>query len=566
MKLAKYLFLVALLVVPFTAQLHAQTLIAAVGGSSALWTEAGQGAYASLGCEWSDSNSTSHNYVTDVRSGAGSAVDYGKIWVAWTNTGSCASPTAAAQVYAYISLDSGIGDRCLFAQPQCTLSTVDTAGTAGTGALGGVTDTALPAGVLSAFNGASINVAGTDIMPLDAAFAAYQALGGPSNLCGQLSSGTQYQGYGRGGWPGPGTQIQAQDGSALFNVIGFSITGTDPLTGGSVPAYTVTPVGATPVLVIVNTGNASGFGSSSVSNVTRATLGLMFSNILARTADVVPQSFAGLSATYYGITAWHRESLSGTYNTFDRAIPNNKELYRTQEFVCPPVEPLNYGRTIADGGTSTTSNNYRAIGTGDMITEVGTINDSIGYAFWSAGNFKSTTYGPGTAGTYKYLTVDGVDPLCSSYGCGGSAGEIPTATNTFLSNVTLANVANGSYPIWSELRFVSTSSAGLTAAQALAGFAQSFSTTPGGSQPDFITAPNLNVIHAHFALPFVSDHYTASEGPRVCGASGGPEAGGDAGGIVTSLQAGSDYAVLKGNYNTAACTGITDTASFGVHQ
>jgi len=566
MKLAKYLSLVALLVVPFTAQLHAQTLAGAVAGSSALFVEANQGAYAALGCGWNDSNSSSHQFVTDVRSGAGSATDYGKIWVVWTNTGSCASPTPAALVYFYISLDSGIGNRCLFAQPQCVLTENEAAGTAGTGAPSGVTDTNLPAGILSAINGASINVAATDMMPLDAAFAAYQALGGPSNLCGQLSSGTQFQGYGRGGFPGPGTQIQAQDSSSVFNVIGFNITGTDPFTGTPIPAYTVTPVGATPELVFVNTGNANGFGSASVANVTRSTLGLLFSNILARTADVVPQQFAGLSATYYGVTAWHRESLSGTYNVFDRAIPSNKELYRTQEFVCPPVEPLNYGRTIADGGTSTTSNNYRAIGTGDMITEVGTINDSIGYAFWSAGNFKSTTYGPGTGGTYKYLTVDGVDPLCSTYGCGGSAGQIPTATNGFLSNVNLNNVANGSYPIWSELRFVSTNSAGLTAATALASYAQAESTTPGGAQPDFITAPNLNVVHAHFALPFVADHYPASEGPRVCGASGGPEAGGDAGGIVTSLQAGSDYAVLKNNYNTSSCVGITDSASFGVHQ
>ena len=564
MKLAKYL-LVVLLVVPFTAQLHAQTLSGAVAGSSSLWTESFQGTYAALGCAWRDSNSTAHTSVTDVRSGAGSAVDYGKIWVVWTNTGSCTSPTPAAQVYYYVSLDSGIGNRCLFAQPQCVLTETDAAGTAGSGAPSGVTDTALPAGILAAINGSSINIAGTDITPLDSVFAAYQALGGTSNVCGYLSAGTQYQGYGRGGWPGPGTQVQAQDGSAIFNVIGFNITGTDPFTGTSVPAYTITPVGATPVVVFVNTGNASGFGAAGVANVTRSTLGLIFSNILVRTADVVPQSFAGLSASYSPITIWHRESLSGTYNTFDRAIPGNKEIYRTQEFVCPPVEPLNYSRTIADGGTSTTSANYRAIGTGDMVSQVKTISDSIGYAFWSAGNFSSAAYGT-SAGDLKYLTVDGVDPLCSTYGCGGGAGEIPTATNTFLSNVNLNNIANGSYPIWSELRFVTTSSAALTAAQALAGYAQSESTTPGGSQPDFITAPNLNVIHAHFALPFVSDHYTASGGPRVCGASGAPEAGGDAGGIVTSLQAGSDYAVLKGNYNTSSCTGITDTASFGVHQ
>jgi hypothetical protein len=565
MKLAKYLFL-GLLVMPFAAQLHAQTLVASVAGSSALWLEAGQGAYAALGCVWTDKNTTTNTYTTDVRTGAGSAQDFGKIWVAWTNTGSCTSPTAAAQVYAYISLDSGIGNRCLFAVPKCKLTTIDTSGTAGSGALGsGFPDTALPSGVLSAFNNSSISVAATDILPLDALFATYQAL----SPCGQLSSGTQYDGYGRGTWPGPGTQIQAQDGSALFNVLGWEITGTDPFTGSAAAGqYTVTSVDAAPVLIFVNTGNATGFGASNVTNIDRATLGLYFTNILVRTQDAVPQTFGGLTnANYAGITAWHRESLAGTYNVFDRAIPNSKELYRTQEQVCPPVEPMNFGRTIADGGTSTSSNNLRAIGTGDEITQVQSTNDSIGYAFWSAGNFKSATYGSGTAGALKYLTVDGVDPLCSTYGCGGSAGEIPTATNTFLSNVNLNNIANGSYGIWSELRFVSVTSAGTTAATTLAGWAQSESTTPGGAQPDFITAPNLLVSRAHFSEAFVTDAYTASQGPRVCGTSSGAiEAGGDAGGIVTSLQAGADYAVLKGNYGTSSCTGITNAASFGFKQ
>jgi ABC-type phosphate transport system substrate-binding protein len=567
MKLAKYLSLLALLVVPFTAQLHGQTLAAAVGGSSALWLEAGQGAFTSLGCVWTDSNSTAHTYVTDVRSGAGGAQDFGKIWVAWSAAGgTCASPGLSSIVYAYISLDSGIGDRCLFAVPQCLLTTIDAAGTAGSNNLGsGFPDTALPSGVLAAFNNASINVAGTDITPLDALFATYQALGGTGNVCGALSSGTQYQGYGRGGWPGPGTQVLAQDSSAIFNVIGWQITGSDPFTGSPAAGqYTITPVGATPVIVFVNTGNASGFGSSAINNVDRATLGLAETNILARTADFISQTYVASGGG--AITAWHRESLSGTYNTFDRAMPNNKEMYRTQEQVCPPVEPMNFGRTVG----SFTSSNLRAIGTGDMVNQVIATSDSIGYAFWSAGNFKSATYGAGTAHTVKYLTVDGVDPLCSTYGCGGSAGQIPTATNTFLSNVNLNSVANGSYPIWSELRFVSINPAGLTAAQSLASFAQAESTTPGGAQPDFITAPNLNVTHSHFALPFVNDAFvagaTTSEGPRVCGASGPPETGGDAGGLVTTLQAGSDYAVLHSNYNTIGCTGITNTASFGVHQ
>ena len=312
-------------------------------------------------------------------------------------------------------------------------------------------------------------------------------------------------------------------------------------------------------MVFVNTSNASGFGSSSITNVDRLTLGLAETNILVRTADFIPQVYNAAGGA--GITVWHRESLSGTYNVFDRAITNSKELYRPQEQQCPPVEPLNYNRTVG----SFTSTNGRAIGTGDEVSQVYAAADSIGYAFWSAGNFKAATFGAGTGGTSKYLTVDGVDPLFATY----TNGELPTTGNGLLPNVTLQNVQNGSYPIWSELRFVSTGSAGLAVANSLAGWAQGFSVI-GGNQPDFITAANLNVIHSHFgqvSYGVVNDITSnPSEGPRVCGASGPQESGSDAGGLVHTLQAGSDYAVLKGNYNSSACVGITSTASFGVHQ
>jgi hypothetical protein len=567
MKLAKYLSLVALLVASFASQLQGQAVIA---GSSGLWLESGQGAATALGCNWTDGNSTSHTYTTDIRSGAGSAKDYGKIWVAWSaNGGSCGSPAAGFAWYAYISLDSGVGNRCLFAAPSCTLATVDASGTAGGNKLstGGYTftDTALPGAVLTAFNGASVNVSATDILPLDSLFSTYQAL----SPCGYLSAGTQYQGYDYGTWPGPGTPITDNYGNS-FNVIGWALTGTDPLTGNAAAGtYTVTPVGATPVVVFVNTQNTSGFGSTSISNVNRAVLGLVEGNIFVNTADFIPQAY---SASGNAITIFHREPLSGTYNTFERAIPDNKELYRIQEQFCPPVNPESGGRTVG----SFTGSNLRAIGTGYMVgcsespvSGVDSVSDSIGYAFWSAGNFSCAAYGPGSANTMKYLTVDGVDPLCTAYGCGGSAGEIPTSANGFLPNVTLANIANGSYPIWSELRFVTTNSSTTALASALAGYAAGFSKLGTGStQPDFITAANLNVIHSHFQLAFVNDAFsTASEGPRVCGASSGTsESGGDAGGLVTTLQAGSDFAVIKGNYGTSSCTGINNAASFGVHQ
>jgi hypothetical protein len=317
-------------------------------------------------------------------------------------------------------------------------------------------------------------------------------------------------------------------------------------------------VGAVPVVIAVNTSNANGFGLASIKNVNRGTLGLLFGGIFGRTADVLPQAFAGTTATYYGVTALIREPLSGTYNTFDHGIPNGKELYRSQDVGnCTNgsqgviSNPMNITRTI---GTTNSFRN-RVIGTGEMVSEISLVQDSIGYAFWSEGNFNAVT-------NMKYLTVDGVDPILDTY----AGGTLPQGTA--LGNVTLSHVADGSYPIWSEIRFVSYAG-GLSAAQNLASLAQAQVTFgPGATQPDFIPAPQLNVFHAHFAPSFVNFSSTnfASDGTRVCGTGSNPEAGGDVGGLVFSLQAGGDYCVLKGNYGAAGGVGPTNTASFGIRQ
>lgn len=571
MKLAKYLSLVALLVVPFTAQLHAQTLVAAGSGSSGLWNAAGQGAANNGGttqvnCSWT-SKASGVTYALDVRSGvtAPNNQENGNLWVVWTPAGgSCTSPGVGSQVYAYLNLDSTLGNRCLFAQPSCTINTTATAGTAGANLLPGDTDTALPSAVLSAFNGATMNFAATDIMPADARFVTYRALA----LCGPLSSGTQFQGLGYG--PGPvGQAIQSAYSSKLFHVVDFNVYGNDPITGNAIPAYTIYPVGADPELVYVNNTNASGFGAANVTNVSRAALALLFSSILVRTADVVPQSFAGLSAAYAGVTAHSREFLSGTYNVFEHSIPNNKELYRSQETGnCTTgtntvtTNPMNLTRTIAQGGTSTTGTHKRVIGTGESIQYTASVADSIGYSFWSSGNFAtSTAY---NVGDLKYITVDGVDPILDTY----TNGTIPNAGNGLLPNVTLSHVADGSYPIWSEIRFVAFSGGAAAAAQLQSWAQTQVSFGPGATAPDFVISPNLHVFHMHFARPFINFNSgnVASDGPRVCGAGSNAEDGGDAGGLVMSLQAGADYCVLKNNYGLSGGVGPTNTASFGVNQ
>jgi len=558
MKLAKYLSIVALLLVPFVAQLNAQVLQANVAGASSLWIESGQGAAANGNCAWT-SKTTGVTYTLDSRVPSPYNQENGNLWVSWSpgTGGTCASPTANSQVYAYINLDSTLGNRCLFAQPQCTLNTTAAAGTAGQNLLPGVTDTALPSGVLSAFNGQPINVAATDILPADAQFATYSALA----PCGPLSSGTQFVGLGYGPAPsGYGTTISSFYSSASYHVINFEVYGNDPITNNPIPSYVITPVGAAPELIIVNTTDANGFGSSAITNINRAELGLVFGGIFVRTADLIPQGFAGTGASYAGITALIREPLSGTYNVFDHSIPNNKEIYRSQESGnCTngsygvTSNPLNLSRTV---GTTTGYRN-RVIGTGQMISETEAVEDSIGYAYWSAGNFVGTS-------NIKYLQVDGIDPLFATY----TNGTIPQTSNGLLPSVTLQHVADGGYPIWTEVRFISYS-AGATAAGNLAAFAQAqVSFGSGATQPDFITAANLTVFHAHYAPVFVNFNATntASDGTKVCGAGSNPEDGADSGGLVFTQQAGGDFCVLKGNYGASGGVGPTNTASFGVRQ
>lgn len=575
MRIAKCFLMMALLVAPFAQQLKAQNLQANIAGSTAFWLEAGEAAYTLGGttttCAWTTSLSVDgSSFVIDQRVPAlpqyfPFSVDYGALWVTWTtgSTGTCAAPSSDSNVWAYISLDSVLGDRCFFAQPQCTLNvgsfnqsngvvTPLAPGTAGANALPGVTDTPIPASVLNAFNGQTISIAATDILPVDAKFSSYSVL----SQCGPLGSGTQFIGLGYGPGPFAPQPIYSYFSEYYINVNDFNVYGTDGATGLPVPAYSITPVGAIPVIVAVNTSNSNGFGSPQVANVSRFDVGLLFTDLLLRTADAIAQPFAGTGATYYGVSALVPSPLSGAYNIFEHSITNSKELYRSLDiyncdpYGAPAANPLIGSRNIG----SNTGYRYRVIGTNEMLSELQSTQDSIGFELWSTENFAGTT-------NLKYLTVDGVDPLFNTY----SSGTIPQSGNGLLPNVTLSHVADGSYPIWNEERLISSpSNAGVAATFASYTRSQlSFGT--GATRPDFVPDSQLNVFHMHFAPTGVTFNATnrASDGPKVCGPGSAPEDGGDAGGLVLGLQAGADYCVLQGNYGAATGTGPTNTASFG---
>ncbi len=510
---------------------EAQTVQVNALGSSGLFLELGLGASSSAGpikatCVWSENTST----VAATDSSAGAALtDKGNAWVAWTpgSGGSCSSPTSPS-IYAYLQTDSVVGNRCLFDSTKCTIA-YPTNSPAPAGLILGTTgEIALPSSIATALNKAAVNAAGTDIRPEDAEFAIARA----TTPCGTaVASGSQYLGLGYAN----GSTIGSFFSSSTFNVIKFALPSS----------YTVTPVGATPVLVVVNgNGDSSGFSQTSIKNLSSQTLAYFLDGTNSYADQALPSN---PSASGDKVTVLLREPLSGTYNTMEYNVPDDLESKSSQDVglnqpaaqkncngTAPKTNPLNIA--TASGGAR-----QRAIGTGQELSEVIALPNSLGYSFWSVANFKGFT--SAAAPNAKYLTIDGVDPLLKS-GVAYS-GAIPVTGSTELANVDLHTTAQGTYPIWSLLRLVNIGSTAPTAVSELATAAGNFvSFGSSSSRPDFVTPANLKVVRSHFVPPAGSGEPTTAANGHVglnSSACTTAEKGGDVGGVVYTLSADSSY-------------------------
>src|SRR5271165_4190359 len=336
----------------------------------------------------------------DNRTGPGGTVsDHqgGNLWVVWDN--------AVTEVWVYLSVDSVVGNRLFFATPRATLqvsANVLNAGTAqnlispklfkygaattdtGCGGLSTCDDTQLPAAVYNAINGATLTAGMSDIRPEDALFATNRVLCTPINLPSCL-------GYG----PGPvGASIKGDFSGSVATPVIYAISGTDPVSGATVPAFNVYPAGAQPITMIVNRLS----GGITATNITHSQVQLLFS---------------GQKCNILGVTTFAelREPLSGTMNTFEytnMTSPSFSSGFSQETGVT--TNPLNNACTV--GGTR-----MRGIGTGDIVT--GMVNlttatglgnqgipvNAIGYVFFSYGNVSKLTNGS----LYGYLTLDSVD-------------------------------------------------------------------------------------------------------------------------------------------------------------
>jgi len=527
---------------------HAQTIEVILAGSSAMWQSMALGAYNAGHCV-SGGTAPCFHYtnssfnLSDTRptvKGGSTAVDTGAVWIVWDSA-------AAPHVWAYIKVDSGVGDRCYFAQPHCNInvSSFPAPGNVISSTLWGDSsaDSTPPSTVSALFTSGSllVNTAATDIRPEDALFATCRAnskLGGGTDGLAGLGYGANNSGV----CPTSASPLANLEGSDILSafpgststahVLAFNIVGSDPFTKTAIPASTTVPVGAAPIIFITQRTGAL----ATVTNATDSELQSVFSG-----ANCNASAFGAPSAA---IQAYLREPLSGTMNTTEYSVFRYvNESGASQETNVASQNPLSKACTA--GGKR-----FRAIGTGEEVKSVlnsvannGT--DGIGYTFFSYGNVS----GIANNASYAYLTLDGIDGIFHRYGstidpgqpatagvlpaaanlpstCAGGAGAFPCAEGKIWSgNLSFPNLRNGSYRAWSTLRVVSNGAA-LTAAKLLVTASQTFVVN---TVPDYVPAQKVGTTDPGLSL--LRSHYT-QEGIAPINVSALGDKGGDAGGCV----------------------------------
>src|SRR5262245_55760210 len=402
----------------------------------------------------------------DARNGSIPA-EGGNLWVAWD------TDTTPTKVCAYLSVDSVVGQRLFLGQAASGNATLSLAAAAtstpGKNKVNFVTDTAttgLPADVYAAINGKHFNVAFTDIRPEDGQLAYGRAACNRSGV-------TDSTCFGYGPLGGIGTAILSSYSQTSAQVVAYSISGTDPFTGLTIPAFKSINVGGAPVIIFYNkskTTTAGNLGSLLPTNITASTAAAIWSGLIGATDQLAGvNSGAG--------TALHvvqREPVSGTYNTFEWQLIHTRDHRSgdfsqeygfgptpancftppvTATFVPPTTSCANPANATGAQGASFGGFRTRAIGTGEMVNAINSANnpDSIGYAFWSLGSF-------GGKGNIKYMTLNGVDPLYPAYGPNSATGGFPNCTGAFNLGTfncggatlpTFDNLKNGNYRVWS---------------------------------------------------------------------------------------------------------------------
>ena len=403
----------------------------------------------------------------DARNGSIPA-EGGNLWVAWDDD------TTPTVVCAYLSVDSVVGQRLFLGQAASGNATLSLAAaatsTAGKNKVAFVHDTAttgLPTAVFSLINGKHFNVALTDIRPEDGQLAYGRAACTRSGV-------TDSSCFGYGPLGGIGTAILSSYSQTSAQVVAYSISGTDPFSGLTVPAFKTINIGAVPILIFYNKTDATagGLGALLPTNINASTAAAFWSGLIGVNDQLVGTATGSPKALHIV----QREPVSGTYNTFEWQLIHTRD-HRSGDFsqeygfgptpancfvppnpatfVPPAVSCANPANATGQQGSTFGGFRTRAIGTGEMVNAVNSANNpnSMGYAFWSLGTFGGKT-------NIKYMTLNGVDPIYPTYAT--NSGNFPNCTGFFNTGTfsctgplpTFDNVKNGNYRVWSIIRAV----------------------------------------------------------------------------------------------------------------
>ncbi|MFZ0479864.1 MAG: hypothetical protein WAL71_11990 [Terriglobales bacterium] len=581
--------LLTTLVVGAVPQAQATTKVELIiVGASAEWQTLGLAANHLAGSgagHWTSASNAIN--VTDTRVSPVN-VDAGTLWVVWNS--------AATEVWAFAKVDSIVGTRCYFAQPACTVSgTITALSGSGSNQISSSfwgSDTALPAAVQALFTaGQSTTVAATFERPEDAQFLTCRvnSILGAGSYGGAASDGLDGLGYNSinapGVCPGSGLALGAYQGTpiksgypgstATANVLAFNIKGDDPISGTTIPAYTVLEVGAAPLVFVTERDKGQ---LTNLTNASPAQLQQVFSGTNCNA------SAFGLPAA--AINIFINEGISGQGNVAEATVFRHPTVYTGSNSgsVLGLSQEANVGANNPLAGQSGTclsgsGARYRAIGSSEETKAVqnsaakfgGT--DGIGYGVFSYGNFSGIANNP----AYGYISLNSVDPIFTTYGPQNStglgydpgqpatAGTLPGTANLpsacggafpcaenqiWEGGLSFPNLRNGTYPAWSLLRLVVGNGTPLTNAKALVKAAQTFAVT---SVPDFvpfvkttaggITDPGLTLVRSHYQQ-YDGAGTTIGAAPVN---SGTTEAGGDFGGQILSPATATTKQQVQGN-------------------
>lgn len=530
------------------------TLKVMLSGASGTWQNLATGTFkggacptgAHAGCAHYTNNAFNLIDSRPAIKGGASATDVGTIWIVWDNTTADPSCATACNVWAYLKVDSIVGNRCYFAHPRCTVQVNPFPGpNQQISASVWGNDSTPPLPIQALFTtGTFVNGAASEVRPEDALFGQCRI----NSLLGGGNDGLNGLGYGTnasGSCPAFGAPLSALQGKDIVSgfpgststahPLAFNISGKDPFSGEAIPSFTTVPIGAVPLIFITNRQDANG-----LQNVTDATLQQLQAAFSG--ANCTGSVFAGGGSD--NINVYSREPLSGTMNTAEygafrlpRDSAGNYDLVNgaSQE------TGLNSGGVAIDPvsavACTTGGSRYQGIGQGEETKFVQQSQtkfavDGIGYVFFSYGNVSSIA----DSTNFGYLTVNGIDPIWQIYGSTydpgqpATAGELPSAVDLpaacsgsfpcsekqiWKGGLSFPNLRNGSYRQWAMVRLVSDG-IGLTNAKALVASAQASAAT---TVPDYVPAakvgttdPGLQLLRSHYTQDGVAPVNSTDKG------------------------------------------------------